>query len=195
MDKLREQLSELSDRERTLLGAMAIIMPTLLAILVLGVFYTSLGEVEESTRRYQQSLDLVSTVGPSYLERRQSSAGEDGLRARFSDEVMTNNELKLTSFIATQAAAVDINVSSYDESELPIGSKSGADGPLITERKLKIEIRDAQFDTLLKLLERIETSGEAVVIKRIDMRAKRRQPGKVTARIEVSTYVKKDQES
>jgi type II secretory pathway component PulM len=195
MGKLRQQLDELSDRERKLLIAMAIILPTLVGILVVGIFYRSLNEIEDSTRQYKQALNLVSTVGPSYMERKTTGSKDQGVRAKFTEEVMTDNDIKLTSFIATQAAAVNINVSSYDESEIPIGSKSGDEGPIITERKLKVEIRDAQFATLLKLLERIEASDRPVVIKRVRIQGKPRRPGEVSARIEVSTYVKKEQQS
>ncbi|MGM0556436.1 MAG: hypothetical protein ACQEVA_08685 [Myxococcota bacterium] len=195
MAKLREQLDELSDRERKLLIAMAIILPTLVAILVVGVFYRSLNEIEETTQQYKQSIDLVSTVGPSYMKKKTSGSSDQGVRSKFTDEVMSGNDIKLTSFIATQAAAVNISVSSYDESEIPIGSKNSDGGPIITERKLKIEIRDAPFATLLKLLERIETSDRPVVIKRVRVQGKPRRPGEVSARIEISTYVKKEQQS
>ena len=195
MGKLKEQLQDLSDREKKLLVAMAIILPTLIGILVIGVFYRSLNEIEESTQQYKQALTLVSTVGPSYMEKKKSGSKDQGVRSKFTDEVMENNDIKMTSFIATQAAAVNINVSSYDEAEIPIGSKSGDEGPLITERKLTVEIRDARFETLLKLLERIETSDRPVVIKRIRVQGKPRRPGEVSARIEVSTYVKKAEQS
>lgn len=195
MGKISQQIEELSDREKKLLLAMAIILPTLVGVLVIGVFYQSLNDIEESTRQYQQSLNLVTTVGPTYMKKKQSGSKDQGVRSKFSDEVMVGNDIKLTSFVATQAAAVNINVSSYDESEIPIGSKSGDGGPIITERKLKVDIRDANFEKLLKLLERIESSDKPVVLKRIDLRGKRRTPGEVRARIEVSTYVKKETKS
>lgn len=195
MEKIRQQLTDLNEREKKLLIALAIILPTLLGVLVVGVFTRSLNEIEESTQQYKQALDLVSTVGPSYLEKQGKGSNESGMRAKFTDEVMTGNDIKLTSFIATQAAAVNISVSSYDETEIPIGSKSGDSGSLITERKLTIEIRDASFDTLLKLLERIEASDRPVVIKRIRLQAKPRRPGEVSARVEISTYIKKEEQS
>ena len=195
MESLREQLRNLSDRERKLLTAMLIVLPLMAMTLVIGVFYNSLTDIEESTQSFQQSLDLVAMAGPTYVEKTQKDRGQTGIRSKFTDEVMTKNELKLTSFVATHAAAVNINVSSYDETKIPIGSKDSKDGPIITERKLKVDIREAQFERLLKLLERIEGSDKPVVIKRIDLRGKSRTPGEVRARIEVSTYVKKEAES
>ena len=189
----REQIENLNDRERKLLAAMAIILPLLAMIVVVGLIQGSLSDVETQTTEYRQSLEMLSVAAPTLAERKQKSAGDDQLSAKFTDEAMRNNELKLTSFVATQAAAVNISVDSYDEQKIPLGSNK--EGPMIVERQLRVDINKAEMDKLLKLLERIETADEPVVIKRLDLRRQRRNPGEVRVRLVVSTFVKQDQKS
>lgn len=189
----REQIENLSDRERKLLFAMVIILPLLAMIVLVGVIHGSLSEVETQTMEYRQSLEMLSIAAPTIAERKQKASGDNELSAKFTDEAMRNNELKLTSFVATQAAAVNISVDSYDEQKIPLGSNK--EGPMVVEKQLRVDINEAEMDKLLKLLERIETAEEPVVIKRLDLRRQRRNPGEVRVRLVVSTFVKQDQKS
>lgn len=195
MATLSEKFSELSDREKKMVIAMAVILPLLAMVLVIGVFSRSLTDIEDQTRSYQQSLDLVAAAGPTYLKSQQS-ADKDGMADIFTEEVLEDNPVKLTGFIAARANEAGVNPSSYDTEDIPIGSKSGdKSGPIIVEKKVKVDIRQVQIDNFLKFLEAIETSGEPVVIKRIDLRGRARTPGDVRARVEVSTFVKRKQKS
>lgn len=194
--KLSESFSNLSDREKKMVMAMAAVLPILAMALVLGIFNRSLDTIETNTRQYQQALDYLAMAGPEFAEKKSASQNQSGPAAYFTDEVLEDNELKLRTFLLTQASTAGIKISSLDSEEIPIGSKSGdKSGPIILEKRMKVDIRDAKHQDLLKFLEEIETSGEPVVIKRIDMRGKRRQPGEIRARVEVSTYVKQEQES
>lgn len=194
--KISDGYSDLTEREQKLVVAMAIILPLVAITLVVGLFVRSLDSVESQTRAYENALELVAAGGPSFIEQQNEGNDADSLAAQFTEEVLTNNEVKLTSFIASKASSAGVKVSSYDSEEIPIGSKSGdKSGPLVIEKRVKIDIRDVQNDELLKFLEEIESSGEPVVVKRIDLRAKTRSPGEVRARVEVSTFVKKPQKS
>jgi type II secretory pathway component PulM len=194
--KMSEAYSGLTDREQKLVVAMGVILPLVAIALVIGLFVRSLDDVESQTRSYENALELVAAGGPSFVEQKNQGNDADSLAAQFTEDVLTNNEVKLTSFIASKASAAGVKVSSYDSEEIPIGSKSGdKSGPLVIEKRVKVDIQDAKNDELLKFLEEIESSGEPVVIKRIDLRAKSRTPGEVRARVEVSTFVKKQQKS
>ncbi|QDG50118.1 hypothetical protein FIV42_05025 [Persicimonas caeni] len=192
--KMSDAYSDLTDREQKLVIAMAIILPLVVLALIVGIFSRSLGDIESQTQAYENALELVAAGGPSYLEKKNAGEGSGGLADQFTEEILTNNEVKLTSFIASKASAAGVKVSSYDSEEIPIGSGDKS-GPIIVEKRVKVDIRDAQHDELLKFLEEIETSGEPVVIKRIDMRGKHRSPGEVRARVEVSTFIKREQKS
>ena len=193
---LGASFSALSDRERKGLIAMALVMTLLLVALIVGLFQRSLGDLERESQRYEQALNLLSVVGPQYAQKTAGSSEGSGRDARFSADVLSKNDLKLTSFVATHAAATNITVSSYDESTMPLGAKSKTDtGPITTERQLSVDIREAEMDKFLELLERIESSREPVIIKRMDVRALKNQPGSVRVLLVVSTYIRRDKES
>jgi hypothetical protein len=195
---LKDSLSKLSDREKKLLLAMAGVFVTLALLVTISLFQRSLQELEKDTNNLQQALNTLALAGPAYVQRTAGAGDADPRAARFSDEVLKNNELRLTSFVATHAAATNITVNSYDEDQLPLGSRSktGPDaGPVVIERTLRADIREAQMDNLLQLLDRIENSGEPVVIKRLDVRAQRGREGQVRAMLIVSTYERRDKES
>ncbi len=188
--------SALSERERKGLTAMGLVLTVLLLALVVGLFQRSLGELERESQRYEKALNLLSVVGPQYAQKMAGSSDGGGRDARFSAEVLSKNDLKLTSFIATHAAATNITVSSYDESQTPLGAKSKNDtGPITTERQLSVDIREVEMDKFLELLERIESSREPVFIKRMDVRALPNQAGSVRVMLVVSTYIRRDKES
>src|SRR5690554_7565836 len=98
--------------------------------------------------------------------------------------------------MAARATEAGVSPNSYDTEEIPLGSASADKSqPMLFENKVRVDIRATQIDDLLKFLEVIETSGEPVVIKRIDLRGNARVPGEVRARVEVSTFVKKKKRS
>ncbi len=194
--KLRDFYAGLTDREQKLVVAMAVVLPLVVVALVIGVFNRSLSEIESQSQSYENALELVSAGGAEFAKKQNAQDEDSGLAAQFTDEVLDDNQVKLTSFIASKATAAGVSVSSYDSEEHPIGSSSGSkSGPIIVERRVKVDIRDARHDDILKFLEQIESSGEPVVIKRVDLRGKARSPGEVRARVEVSTFDRRNQDS
>lgn len=174
---------------------------TLLALnfLVLGVgsaiylFYQSLGTMEDEIERYRQALEAMAEAAPKLAEAKAASAAsaDDGA-SRFSPEVLAKNELKLTSFVASHATAADIKIENYDEDSSVLSSNKET-GASLTEKIVKVEVREAEFDKVLAFLERIETSREPVVVKVISLRAKdvKARNNIVRANLQISTYVQK----
>ena len=190
---LAETIAGLSDRERKLLGLM------LATFVVLGIFVTvmlvqrSLDTIEAETATYEDVLNLLATAGPDYLAQEAGGAVDPRVE-RFSEEVLDNNTVQLTSLVATHATAANISVSSYDEDQSAIGSARGDDGgPIIVERLLRVDIRRAEMNALVDLLDRIEKSDDPVIIKRIDVRSVGGE-GQVRAQLVVSTYQRRAQE-
>lgn len=184
---LQAALANLSDRERMLLNVMGVIFACLAVVVVIGLSQRSLAAIEAQTLAYEQSLALLATAGPAYLEA-QGGGNQDPRLAVFTDDVLDNTRVPLNSFVATHASAAGITVTSYDPSQHPLGSTRPEEGmPIIYEDQLRIDIREAEMDRLIDMLHRIEESGEPVVIKRIDIRALRDE-GKVRVRLFVSTF-------
>jgi hypothetical protein len=184
---LKAALDNLSQRERMLLKVMVGVFAFLALAVVIGLSQRSIGELRAETATYESALQLLATAGPNYIEA-QGGQAEDPRLVKFTDEVLDEARVQLTSFVATQASAAGISVSSYDEDQHTLGSARPEEGmPIIIERQLRIDIREAQMDRLIDMLHRIEESGEPVVIKRIDIRALRDE-GSVRVRLFVSTF-------
>lgn len=185
-------IDRLSERERYQLAGLGLFLIVLASILGIALFQRSMEEIEASTSRYEDALDLLATAGPAYAENA-AQAGSEGTHKGISDEILRKNNIKLTSFVAEQAEKAEIEVSSYDEDELPFGNKKDG-GPIVVEKQLRVEIRKANMSDLMDLLDRIHKSNEPVFVKRLDIRAQRQRKGEVRAVVTVSTYVKKEAE-
>lgn len=185
-------LAKLSEKEKMQLAGLALFLTVMACILGVGLFMRAMEDIETATNKYESTLDFLATAGPAYAERTASEM-KQGTHKNVDDEALRKNNIKLTSFVAEQAEKAKIDVSSYDESELPFGNKKDG-GPIIVEKQLRVEIRKAEMSNLMLLLDRIHQSPEPVFVKRLDVRAQRKKPGEVRAVVTVSTYVKKEAE-
>ncbi len=195
IDQVSGILENLTERERMLLKAMLGVFVILGLFVLVGLAQRSVAELEHQTAQYQTSLDLLASEGPAFLAAQHG--GDDDVMTKadlFTEEILQDNEVQLTSYVASHASAVDVSVSSYDVDSHPLGSTGGDNsGPLIEERQLRVDIRNAEMDKFIELLHRIEDSREPVVIKRLDVRSVRDE-GKVRALLIVSTFQYADEE-
>lgn len=193
ISRLREMYADLTDREQMLLKAMLGVFAVLAVAVVVGLVQQSIGELEEETAQYRTALNLIAEQGPAYVETQREGEDPDQVTRAdlFTDEVLEDNTVQLTSSVASHAEAVGVSVSSYDTDEQPIGGDD--EGPLIIERQLTVDIRGAGLEQFLELLHRLEESREPMVIKRLDVRSVR-EPGNVRALLVVATYQYGDEE-
>ena len=193
-DRISESYEQLNDREQMLVKVAGAVLP-LVALTFIGlIFNNSLASVRKDIDKKERLLTMVSDVAPKYQKSQDDKeGGKKQKAARFSREAIDNNSVKLTSFVATHATAVGVQVDSYDESERPIGSDGGDgdDGASLYKADVTAKIRDVSMDKLLKLLERIETADKPVILERITLTNKRREKGKVRATVIVSTFKRK----
>lgn len=185
--------TNLSTREQRLLLGMLCLFAFFGVVLSVYSFQTSLDKTQAEIDKYEEALKTMAQLGPKYLEDKALKASGGGAnKSKFTPEVMLKNNVKLTSFVAEHASAVDLKVDNYDEDSIPLSS--GKDGPIINENILRFNLRRADLKKLLALLDRIDKSAEPVVIKKIDLREIRKKKGLVRANISVSTFVQKKQE-
>ena len=157
------------------------------------VLFGTLDNIEKETKRYKSGLDVLAAQGQEYLDAKNRAKTQTSHK-KVDDEILEKNDIKLTSFVADYAKTSNIEVSSYDENELPFGNSKGAEGPIVVEKQLKVSIKKAEMSDLISMLDKIEKAKEPVFIKRIDIRKKTKAPGAVKATLLISTYVKKDAE-
>lgn len=183
-----------TDSEKRYIQVAAVFFPLFAFVIGIIIFSQSIDEIEAETAGYKASLDLLATAAPVYLEN-QKSAAQATSHKKLDDEIMLKNDIKLTSFVDAHADKAGIDVSSYDEDELPFGSKSEGSGPIVIEQQLRVEIREAKMADLVQLMDRIEKDTKPVFIKRLDIRKRGREPGDVRAVLTVSTFVKREKSS
>ena len=188
-DKLSKTYEGMTEREQVLVKVAGVVLPVI-ALTFVGLFFNnSLSSVRQQIDEHEQMLELIGDVAPEY-QKSQKKGGEK-TSGKFSNEALEKNDVKLTSFVATHATAVGVQVDSYDENERPLGSDNDEESSSLTKLRVTVKIREADHEKLMKLLERIETANEPVVIERITMTQKRRDPGKVRATLIVTTYKRK----
>jgi len=185
--------TNMTERERRLvLGLLAnfVVLGSFLGVYSLQQALTG---IEDEIAGYKKALTTMAQFGPDYIARKNAEKVDDGNASKFTEEVMKDNDLKLTSFVAEHASAVDLKIDNYDEDVSP--KSAGKDGePIIDELALRVNVRQAEVKKVLQLLDRIESSPEPVVIKRINMRDIRNKEGFVRADLTVSTFVQKEPE-
>ncbi len=177
--------------ERRYFALMLITFASLGLFVGVMAFRGSMEEIQKEADDYRSALDYLALAGPDYVAQKASRSAKKSHK-KVDDETLASNAIKLTSFVAEHAAAAQITVTSYDEDSLPFGgSGKKDDGPIIIEKQLRVEIRDAEMSKLLELLDRIEKSPEPVFVKRLDIRDQKK-PGEVRAVVTVSTFIKKE---
>jgi hypothetical protein len=163
-------------------------------IALAGVFYwfsTAITDIEMETKKYEDNLEFVRIQGGDFFAK-QSKAEKGDSHKDVSPETLAGNDLQMTSFVAKHADAVGISVSSYKEDQLPFNPKG--EGPVVMENRLKVEIRDAEMDAFVQLMDKIEKAREPVFIKQFQVRKHRKKPGQIRAVMTVSTFATKDRE-
>ena len=194
---LKAAFDNMSEREQNLLKIMLGIFAVLGLVLVIGLAQRSVADLEQQTQQQQVILDLLATEGPAFAAAQAGGASDDPMTRAdlFTDDVLRDNPVQFHSFVDTHAAAVGLTVSSYGSDEHPLGSgRSGEDeGPMIIERQMRVDLRNADMDRLIEFLHRVEESSEPVVIKRIDIRSVQDE-GQVRALIVMSTFQYGEQE-
>lgn len=179
----------LTDREQTLVKWMAVIVPTM-GLVFFGIAVDrSLTSIEQKIREDEQVLDLLERVAPQY--RRKRASHDPGRYAeKFATEKVENNDVKLTSFVATHATATGVNVDSYDENDRPLESSSEDESTLM-KRQVTVEINDVQMNKLTDLLERLEVADKPVFVERTKIIRQRNAEGSVRATLVVTTFKRK----
>lgn len=187
LQTLVDRYSDLTDREQLLLKGGAVIVP-LMAIIAIGILVNrSFHSVEQEIDRYEDVIELINQVGPD-LRRQRASSDQNTFVEKFSREAIKKNEVGMTSFVSTQAAAAGVKVDSYNENKQPKDTGQNDEDSTLLKVELDVQINEVTFDKLLRLLERIETSSKPVFVERIKLTRRRRQEGKVRVKLVVTTY-------
>ncbi len=179
--------SRLGDRERRLLVVWGLTM-SVMALFLGGYFsHSAISKKGEAAQKYVEAVDDISRKQAEYLSRK---SGGGGLPLA---ERIEKNDLKLQTFLEREAANFNLKIENFSGSKLPVGGKrkrkDDDKGPRIIEETIAIDIRDTEYSNLVAFLDALQRSPELIVIKRIDVSRRKRNPdGKVRISMTVSTF-------
>jgi general secretion pathway protein M len=175
--RLSETLSRLEPRERRLLGILGGVFG---AMAFLAVPIGIAASVHARAGENDALRDAISTIDDARERVAKAQAARDAVTQRYASPAPP-----LASFLAQIARDVQIEIpESQDRQAVPHGKR-------YTERSTKIVLRKAGMLKLVKLLEKIETSGHPITISALNVRKRGAEPDSFDVDIVVSAFDRK----
>lgn len=173
-------LNKLNTREKTLVGVMVGLF-SLMGIFMVGKSLTGGGgDIDTQIQLYQSALQQLSM--------RQGDFAAEVQRQELLQEQLENNDVQLRTFLENECVATSIGVpSSYNDTVIPQRDPETGDANII-EHETIATIQQVNPTNLSRLLHRIATSDELVLLKTIDLRPSRRGDRTFQVRLTLSTY-------
>ncbi|MDC0740236.1 hypothetical protein [Polyangium mundeleinium] len=172
-----ERLEKLEPRERKLLGVLVGIMA---ALLVLAMPIYAWSAVSSSRTENDEIRALIDEVYKARLSVAERKAKQDALLARYGRPAPA-----LAGFIEDAAKQNGITIAdAQDKPEVPHGKK-------YSERLTVVKMHKVGMLALVKTIERIEQSGHAVAVTRLNIRPRAGEPDSYEVELGVSAYDRK----
>lgn len=177
---LSERLSRLEPRERRLLGILGGVFGFMLFLAIpIAVAATVHGKASEN----DALRDAISSIEDSRERVEKAKLSRDAVTRRYAIPAPP-----LASFLSKAAGEVQLEIpESQDRQAVPHGKR-------YTERSTKITLRKVGMLKLIKLMERIETSGHPVALGSLNIRKRASEPDSYDVDMVVSAYDRKPAE-
>jgi general secretion pathway protein M len=174
---LSERLSRLEPRERRLLG----IMGAVFAIMVfLAVPIAVAATVHGQASANEALREAITSIEDAREQVEKAQAVRDAVTRRYATPAPP-----LASFLARVAGEAQVDIpESQDRQAVPHGKR-------YTERSTKITLRKVGMLKLVRLMEKIETSGHPVSISSLDIRKRASEPDSFDVDMVVSAFDRK----
>lgn len=190
-NKLQQAFARLSPRERKLLVLWIVAMIVIGGFLLSTTVLSRLDDMETRIAENQEALELIGKKQGQYLE------SKGGAGNSFESR-LARNDLRLTTYLDKQATRFDVKISNFKDGETPVGGKKGTKATAgLVEEWVAVDIDQVEYDKVTRFIDALQASPELIVIKRIEITRPRRgaSQDKVDAKLTVSTYKKKKEES
>ncbi len=175
--RLSERLSRLEPRERRLLGILGAVFG---AMAFLAVPIGIAASVHARASENEALREAISGIDDARERVAKAQAAREAVTARYASPAPP-----LASFLAQIAREVQIEIpESQDRQAVPHGKR-------YTERSTKIMLRKAGMLKLIKLMERIETSGHPVTLSALNIRKRGTEPDSFDVDMVVSAFDRK----
>jgi len=175
--RLSDRLSRLEPRERRLLGILAGVFGFMAFLAIPIGIAASVHSRASENEALRQAIDDIDDARERVAK---AQAARDAVTQRYASPAPP-----LASFLAQIARDVQIEIpESQDRQAVPHGKR-------YTERSTKIVLRKAGMLKLIKLMEKIETSGHPVTLSALNIRKRGTEPDSFDVDMVVSAFDRK----
>jgi type II secretory pathway component PulM len=174
MQSLRDRWERLSQRERTMVGAMGVTF-IILVVMIVGFLITDgLSSMDERNADMRQALRDLDTQRESYL-RIKAKASQMETR-------LGSSPVALGGYL--ESAAKDAGVQIQEQTDRP----AAAAGKKFIERTADLHLRAVTLEQLTHFLKAIETGKSLVVVTQLNVRTRDDKHEQLDVEMAVATY-------
>ena len=174
MQGLRDRWERLSQRERTMVGAMGVTFVIMVTLIVGFLITDGLSTMEEHNADMRQALRDLDTQRDSYIRMRAKTAQmETRLGA---------TPVQLQSYVENAAKEAGVEIS--DSTDRP----ASAAGKKFIERSVDLHLKPVTLDQVTRFMKAIETGRSLVVVKELTVRTRDDKHEQLDVDMTVSTY-------
>ncbi|MDB4970129.1 MAG: hypothetical protein JWN44_5818 [Myxococcales bacterium] len=174
MQALRDKWERLSQRERTMVGAMGVTFVIMVTLIVGFLITDGLSSMDERNAQMRQALRDLDTQRDNYLRMKAKAAQ---LETRLGSQ-----PVQMQAYLETAAkeGGVEI-VESKEQPSAPAGKK-------FVERTVELRLRAVTLDQLSKFMRAIETGKSLVVVTAVNVRTRDDKHEQLDVEMSVTTY-------
>lgn len=174
---LSERLSRLEPRERRLLGILGGVAGVMLFLAVpIGIAATVHGQASEN----DALREAITAIEDAREQIQKTQLARETVAQRYASAAPP-----LAAFLSRVASEVQVEIpESQDRQAVPHGKR-------YTERSTKIVLRKIGMLKLIKLLEKIETSGHPVAVSSLNIHKRASEPDSFDVDLVVSAFDRK----
>ena len=171
---LRDKWERLSQRERTMVGALGVAFVITVTLLVGFLISDGLASLEERNSDMRQALRDLDTQRDSYLRMKGKAAQ---METRLGGQ-----PVQLQGYL--EAAAKDAGVEITESKDRP----PAAAGKKFIERTVDLHLRPVTLESLTKFLKAVETGKSLVVVTALNVRVRDDKHQQLDVDMSVTTY-------
>lgn len=174
---LADRLARLEPRERRLLGILGGVFGVMVFLAIpIGIAATVHAQASEN----EALREAITSIEDARESVQKVSAARDAVTQRYASPAPP-----LAAFLSKIAGEVQVDIpESQDRQAVPHGKR-------YTERATKITLRKVGMLKLIKLMERIETSGHPVILSSLNIRKRAVEPDSFDVDMVVSAFDRK----
>jgi general secretion pathway protein M len=174
MQALRDKWERLSQRERTMVGALGVTFVVLVTLIVGFLITDGLSSMDERNAEMRQALRDLDTQRDNYIRMKAKTAQ---METRLGSQ-----PVQLQGYVEAAAKEAGVEISdSSDRPATPAGKK-------FVERSVDIHLRPVTLDQLTHFMRAIETGKSLVIVTGLSVRTRDDKHEQLDVDMSVSTF-------